>query len=304
LPPFKIALFAGNDLSTMVWLNHFMRLRPEHWQVAIYSTMTTAIKRSPLLRQYHYFERDILPELHRRFDRQPPVEHALCVSPHHLARLHDVSWNVVDNINTPAFLKELNRKEYHGALSIRFLKIFKPDFISLFQSKFLWNLHAGALPQFRGVMPLFRTMYQGLPQTTLTLHQIDKGIDTGAVVTSMSFTRDNNLSLLESTCVNAIKGAEMVLDSLKKQEKGILECNPRPLSVNTHPYNTYPTHEEILRFKNSGLRMLPPAPLAFILKQYGFSRSGLGLSKSKYSLFEEKKTHTIEFESLFPQYKI
>ncbi|WP_202814219.1 formyltransferase family protein, partial [Legionella shakespearei] len=298
---FKIALFAGNDLSTMVWLNHFMKLKPEHWQINIYSTGTPVTKRCALLRQYHYFERDILPELHARFDKRPLVEDAMCVSPYHLSRLHHVSWKVVNNLNTPSFLDEIKSEEFHGALSVRFLKIFKPDFIGLFQDKFLWNLHAGALPQFRGVMPLFRTMNQGLPQTTLTLHQIDKGIDTGSVVTSMSFSRDNSLSLLESTCVNAIKGAEMVLDTLEKRVQGTLELNPQPVSIGTYPYNTYPTHEEIVGFKNSGLKMLPQSPLAFILKQYGFSKTELGLGDTKYSLFDTRRRCSLEFESLFPQ---
>lgn len=302
--PFKIAVFAGNDLSTMIWLNHFMKLKPEHWRINIYSTITPATKRCALLRQYHYFERDILPELHARFDKEPPVEDALCVSPYHLTRLHDASWKVVNDINTPSFLDEIKREQFHGALSIRFLKIFKPDFIDLFQNKFLWNLHAGALPQFRGVMPLFRTMYEGLPQTTLTLHCIDQGIDTGPAVTSMSFPRDNGLSLLESTCVNAIKGAEMVLGTLEKQAQGTLALNPRQLLDGTNSYNTYPTHDEIVHFKRSGLRMLPQAPLAFILKQYGFSKAELGLASQKYSLFHQERPCALQMESLLPQCSI
>ena len=69
-------------------------------------------------------------------------------------------------------------------LSLEFDRIIKPQ---NFLSKRLFNLHFSKLPKFKGVYTSIMPILCGESESGVTLHMIDSGIDTGAIVSQKSF---------------------------------------------------------------------------------------------------------------------
>jgi methionyl-tRNA formyltransferase len=74
-------------------------------------------------------------------------------------------------------------------LSLEFDIIIKP---SLFKSKNLFNIHFSLLPKYRGVYTSIYPILNGEKFSGVTLHLIDKGIDTGDIIEQLSFRIGNN----------------------------------------------------------------------------------------------------------------
>jgi len=82
------------------------------------------------------------------------------------------------------------------------------------------NIHASLLPKYRGAAPIQWSIIDGEKETGVTIMQMDKGLDTGDIL----FTKivpisdeDTGESLFDKL---AIAGAELVVESLPKIEKG------------------------------------------------------------------------------------
>jgi len=70
-------------------------------------------------------------------------------------------------------------------LSFQYHKILKPEVISIPLDGCI-NLHFGLLPQYRGMAPVAHAMING-DMVGITLHYIDEGIDTGAIIETFDF---------------------------------------------------------------------------------------------------------------------
>lgn len=84
------------------------------------------------------------------------------------------------------------------------------------------NIHTGILPKYRGINPIVWALCQGEPeQIGVTIHRIDRGIDTGAVLWQRHIPLDSSLCTLESLTQHAyeeaLEGIGSVLSHLKQQ---------------------------------------------------------------------------------------
>ncbi len=108
------------------------------------------------------------------------------------------------------------------------------------------NFHGGLLPEMRGSDPMFYTLRSAIYQTGVTVHQMDEGMDTGAIVlrepieTSPDTTHGMLCSQIAYACE---KLARALLDQILKGE----------------PLNTQPQEEE-----NAGYLPKPAAEDTFI----------------------------------------
>jgi methionyl-tRNA formyltransferase len=78
------------------------------------------------------------------------------------------------------------------------------------------NLHPSLLPAYRGPAPLFWQARQGEPQTGVTLHYLDNGLDTGDIVAQTSFPWPEGIiqAALQSRC--AAMGADLLLAAVRQ----------------------------------------------------------------------------------------
>ncbi|MFJ8473617.1 formyltransferase family protein [Kitasatospora sp. NPDC094011] len=110
-------------------------------------------------------------------------------------------------------------------LSLRFGLIFREPTLSLPPLGIL-NTHSGALPEYPGLSAYAHTLLDGHSKLTCTLHRVDAGIDTGAVVASRSLPFDPDRSVLWHLPQLYSLGAEMFLDLLPQ-----LALGRRPVAV-------------------------------------------------------------------------
>ena len=96
------------------------------------------------------------------------------------------------------------------------------------------NIHASLLPKYRGAAPIQWSIIDGEKETGVTIMQMDKGLDTGDIL----FTKvvpisdeDTGESLFDKL---AVAGAELVVESLPKIEKGEVTPIKQDDSISTY----------------------------------------------------------------------
>lgn len=72
-------------------------------------------------------------------------------------------------------------------ISLEFDRIIIPD---NFLSKNLFNIHFSKLPSYKGMYTSVMPLYYGEYESGVTLHKIDKGIDTGPIIDQLCFSID------------------------------------------------------------------------------------------------------------------
>lgn len=82
-------------------------------------------------------------------------------------------------------------------ISYNYNHIIKPDVIELFPRKII-NLHTSLLPYNRGASPNFWSFIDDTPKG-VTVHQLDEGLDTGAIIFQKRMYFDEDTETLASS---------------------------------------------------------------------------------------------------------
>ena len=98
------------------------------------------------------------------------------------------------NIKTTNLKKLYKTKDLY-LFSLEYENIIKTN---KFISKKLFNLHFSLLPKFRGCHTNFYQIYYGEKISGVTLHKIDKGIDTGPIIDKIIFKVKNNSTAFDN----------------------------------------------------------------------------------------------------------
>ncbi len=88
------------------------------------------------------------------------------------------------------------------------------------------NLHASMLPKYRGAAPISWAVANGETQTGLTTMQIDAGLDSGPILLQKTVKIGAEETASELAARLAEAGAPLVVDSLRKLDRG--EITPQP----------------------------------------------------------------------------
>jgi methionyl-tRNA formyltransferase len=141
------------------------------------------------------------------------------------------------NVNAPSFLHTL------AAL--------KPDVIicsspHLIRKKLLSlprlgciNTHAGMLPRYRGIYPIFWALFNNEREIGLTTHVMNEGIDDGPIIVQRTIPIDPSLTFVSLLDKVVALTPPNVLDALKKLEDPTF--TPQPNDSRYATYFTYPT---------------------------------------------------------------
>jgi methionyl-tRNA formyltransferase len=90
------------------------------------------------------------------------------------------------------------------------------------------NLHASALPRWRGAAPIQRAIMAGDTETAAAVMRMEAGLDTGPVcrMERVPIGPDATAGDLHDTL--AARGAELMVRALGELEQGTLNCTPQP----------------------------------------------------------------------------
>jgi methionyl-tRNA formyltransferase len=89
------------------------------------------------------------------------------------------------------------------------------------------NLHASALPRWRGAAPIARAIMAGDAATAATIMRMDEGLDTGPVCLAEPVPIGPDTMAGELHDVLAERGARLMVQALVDMERGALACVPQ-----------------------------------------------------------------------------
>jgi methionyl-tRNA formyltransferase len=96
------------------------------------------------------------------------------------------------------------------------------------------NIHASLLPRWRGAAPIHRAIEAGDAESGVTIMQMEEGLDTGPVLQMerIPIAADELTGSLHDKL--AALGARMIVDALRKLERGELSATPQPEEGTTY----------------------------------------------------------------------
>ena len=107
------------------------------------------------------------------------------------------------------------------------------------------NVHASLLPKYRGGAPIHRSIINGDKETGITIMYMDKGMDTGNMISQekIKIEEDDNLETLSNKL--SVLGRDLLLKTLPSILDGTNESIPQDESLVTFAYNIKPEEEQI-----------------------------------------------------------
>jgi len=114
------------------------------------------------------------------------------------------------------------------------------------------NVHSSLLPRYRGFNPYFWVLARGEQMTGVTVHFMDKSIDTGDIIVQEKISIKESWSL-HDLYLNAIDvGSDAVVRALSLIEEG--KVTPTKQNMNKSSYLSVPTRKDVKEFKVRGKR--------------------------------------------------
>ncbi len=112
-------------------------------------------------------------------------------------------------------------------------KMIPPDMLTLARHGFI-NLHASLLPLYRGAAPINRAVMEGKKKTGVTTMMIDKNLDSGDILLQKEIIIKDDENSEELSHRMAQTGAELLVQTLARVEKGDIEPKPQNHSAATY----------------------------------------------------------------------
>lgn len=111
-------------------------------------------------------------------------------------------------------------------LSLEFDKIIKPK---RFKTKQLYNFHFSLLPKYKGMFTSILPIVNGEVESGVTFHEIDAGIDTGAIISQKSFAIDINDSGLDLYFKYLEHALELFKENIDAVLANSVKSTPQPI---------------------------------------------------------------------------
>jgi methionyl-tRNA formyltransferase len=164
---------------------------------------------------------------------------------------HGIKRQVVAKVNHPDFIQYLQNEGIDLLVSVAFPKILKAPLLAT-PPKGCINYHTGLLPRYRGRMPLFWALYHDEPEVGITVHEMDAGIDSGAIILQARLPIHPNDSLHDLYLKTTQQGAQLLVAAIQKIGRGDAERLPNDASQAT--YFSFPSPEQAREFRQTGKR--------------------------------------------------
>jgi methionyl-tRNA formyltransferase len=130
------------------------------------------------------------------------------------------------------------------------------------------NLHASALPRWRGAAPIQRAIMAGDAETAATVMRMEAGLDTGPICRMERVPIGADATAGELHDILAERGAALIVRALGELEQGRLDCTPQPADGVTYAAKIDKSETRIdfarpARAVHNQVRGLSPAPGAW-----------------------------------------
>ena len=160
-----------------------------------------------------------------------------------VAKKNKIKYQFIDNLNE--YLSKIKLKKNDIVFSFQHQIIKEPEKYKFF----LINCHPGDLSLYRGIKPIFWSMLDNQKFGLISIHHIDKGIDTGDLVIEEKFKlekslADNYFIAYELAPITITKAINKLLS--KDYQRSIFKIRKN------NSYKSNPNKEQIQKFYKSG----------------------------------------------------
>ncbi len=117
------------------------------------------------------------------------------------------------------------------------------------------NLHSGALPRYRGMMPVFWQLFDGESRIGVTIHKMNEQLDDGEIVFQSFVDVSNCKTLHEAILTVKRKSVDFFLEFLSRCEEFM--SNPKPNDRRLACYRSFPKSRDVKEFKKrTGMNLI------------------------------------------------
>lgn len=267
----RLIIFTNRDLSSNYNLNLLLpKLSKYVVQVFISDKVGGKTSTPPkALRDLKFFEQtlpyDILfPQINNNL--KPKSEDKLLTF-EQLSQKYQIPIASLNDVKSEASLAKIADLKPDLVLSVRYGKIFGSDFLKI-PTHGTINLHSGKLPNYRGVLAMFRAFMNNDKTVHATLHYIEDGtIDTGGIIGFSNLKVDKNRSLLSHILDIYPASTELIVSTIEQIAAG---KQPLTLTQNTEDaaYFSFPTQADIETFESKGWQFIDVEAYTEFMKQY------------------------------------
>ena len=166
-------------------------------------------------------------------------------------------WNLISikDINSKESLETLKKFNLDLIVSVAASQIFKKGILELPKYGCI-NVHNAKLPQNRGMMPCFWALlnYDKEPYSAMTIHRMNEKLDDGEIILQEEFKLDPNESLYKLLIRTKKLSAHLLMKTLEVYINGEPDYQPNDASLST--YHSFPTSDDVKKFKAKGLKLL------------------------------------------------
>lgn len=251
----RYILFVGSDISTHILLNELAPavmargITPEIVQVR-----EPEHAQPRQLESLEFYERTLPSRVIYPFLNKNA---GALKSPKQLARSLGFNYRQIDDVNSDSFFFNIiAQPDIMGGTSIRSYQKFGKRIVDhLKENGFLWNLHPGDIPRYRGVLPPFRTLQNGEAHNTLSLHEVDYDYDTGPYIQKDVQTVDRSKSMFEHYLMLGPVMLNMITNALDEYlETGSVKTTEQ---TGEPRYYTYPNQQELNAAEARAIHLAP-----------------------------------------------
>lgn len=164
---------------------------------------------------------------------------------------YNMPYSHCDNLNSQSFLQHCRELNIELIASVSPSQIFKEDLINLPKHGCI-NIHTAKLPKYRGLYPTYWAMAHGEKTLGVSIHYIEKGIDTGKIILQDELEIPSNATLDYMLKTTKLKGAELLLEAINQIDVGKVEAY---YAEGQGSYFSFPTAESYKRFKSLGHKL-------------------------------------------------
>ena len=164
---------------------------------------------------------------------------------------HGMPYMYCENLNSKKFLHYCRELNIALIASVSPSQIFKEDLINLPEHSCI-NIHTAKLPKYKGLYPAYWAMASGEKTLGVSIHYIEKGIDTGKIISQVEVPIPSGATLDHMLSVTKIKGAELLLEAIKQIASGTTEAH---YAEGQGSYFSFPTCKSYREFRRLGYKL-------------------------------------------------
>jgi len=168
-----------------------------------------------------------------------------------LARAEGIDVEQRSTVNDEAFVESLRERDVDVVLSVSAPEVFDEQLLDA--PRWCVNVHAGDLPEYRGMLPTFWALYHGEPEIGVTVHTMVEEIDQGEVLAKEYVDATDVETLDELIRRGKETGGRLAADVLDRIDRGEIRSEPM---TGEGSYFSFPSRQERRELQRMGYELL------------------------------------------------